>query len=171
MDQMTDSTYNSLMTPAITWGFFSWQCVWMCVRSREIFCFCSPLPVFSWGQETDCNYVAVCGNANKHFIRFLLLTVGKLSIRKPHSRVSGVLLGSPGESVLVHLSLPGDGTAVYLCVRSIQAAFPIICQLLCAAPQVKSIALLGFCHLINIYLNRSRPSTVCLHNLGPILKA
>lgn len=93
-------------------------------------------------------------------------TEGKLSIMKLHLRVSRVLLCSSRESVLVHLSLPGDSTAVHLRVGSIRAAFPIFCQLLCAAPHVESITLLSFCHLINIYLSRSRRSTVCSHNFA-----
>ena len=71
---------------------------------------------------------------------------------KFHLLLPGVLLCSTWESVLVHLCLPDDNIAVCLWV----GPFPIICQLLRGAPHVKPIALLSFCHLINIYISRSR---------------
>lgn len=68
-----------------------------------------------------------------------------------YSRVSGRLLSSTGEPVLVHPLLRRDGVTVYLCLGSVQAALPIICQLVSASPKVQAISMLVFCHLTNIY--------------------
>lgn len=87
----------------------------------------------------------------------LVTVCGKVSLRAifrngtRYSQVPGVLLGSPREPVLVHLPLSGDST-VGLRVESRRDAVPIIRRLLGAAPHFESIALLGFCHLISIYL-------------------
>lgn len=67
-----------------------------------------------------------------------------------HSRVSRGLLGSPSEAVLVHLFLLKGCAAVCLLVGHIPSAFPIICQLLCDARRVQSVAMSPPCHLINI---------------------
>lgn len=90
---------------------------------------------------------------------------------KLHLRVSRVLLCASYEAVLVDLRLPGGHTAVCLWVGCIQASFPIICQLLCAAPQIKSISLLSFCHLINIYLSRPVYSLFTLLSLTTNLES
>lgn len=53
---------------------------------------------------------------------------------KLNLRVSRVLLGSAGESVLVHLFFSWYRAAVCLQVGPVRAAIPIICQLVRADP-------------------------------------
>ncbi|MEQ2261062.1 hypothetical protein XENORESO_005191, partial [Xenotaenia resolanae] len=80
--------------------------------------------------------------------------------------LSGGLLGSSSEPILVHLALLGDG-AVYPWVQSIRTALPItVRQLLCVVMKFQSTSLLRCCHLDGIYLSKSSRSRERSRNLS-----